>query len=138
MFFSICCSDSDSDIADQTADKDVAEASEFVRTFQREGPTIGMKRPRSKPVPSKSQKCPRRQGGDCPQCPLLQAEIQDLQEGNAILTEELNCCRQAMTEQDANNSTNTPRPGKVSKAVAEKHQVGIYSDSTVFVSSFKE
>ena len=136
MFFSICCSDSDSDI-DQTADIDVAEAAEFVRSFQREGPTVGMKRPRSNRMPSKSQKCPRRQNGDCPRCPLLQAEIKELQKANAMLTEELNRCREAVTEQDINNSAQAPRPGKVSKAVAEKHQVRI-CDSTVFVLSFKE
>lgn len=125
IVLSICFSDSDSDI-DQTVDIDVAEAAELVTSFQKENrPTIGMKRPRSNRMPSKAQKCPRKQIGDCPQCPLLQAEIKELQEANAMLTEELNGCREAMQEQDANNSAQAPRPGKVSKAVAEKHQVRI-------------
>ena len=104
LFFSICCSDSDSDI-DLTVDIDLAEAAEFVTSLEKESrPSIGMKRPRSNRMPSKAQKCPRKQIGDCFRCPLLQAEIKELQEANAMLTDELNGYREAMQEQDANNS----------------------------------
>lgn len=108
-------------------DVDVAEATNLVtvRPTPRT-PTVGMKRPRAKllPITSTPNKCPRKQGGlDCVKCLHLLAENRELRQLNALLTEQLNECRVEAT--NAIQQSEAPRPGKVPKAIAEKHQVRV-------------
>ena len=54
----------------------------------------------------------------CTQCRHLLAEKQELKETNALLTEQLNAQRQDPLHLQPSES---PRPGKISKEVAERY-----------------
>lgn len=86
-------SDLDDSGIDLTTDIDVEEVRPMPHTFDR--PTVGMKRPRTKPLHSStSNKCPRGQSEpDCARCQHLLAENKELKQSNALLTEQLNLCR---------------------------------------------
>lgn len=113
-----------------TSDIDIQDATSHIRTIPgtctSDRPTVGIKRPRTH-FGSRANKCPRRQtesDPDCPRCEHLLAEIEELKESNALLTEHLNQCR--MQAANAINQSGAPKPGKVSKALAENHQVRHY------------
>ena len=99
-----------------TEDIDVLEASNIIKTPER--PTAGKKRPRANPlaVATTAKKCPRKQVAqpECAQCLHLLAENKELREANALLTEQLNA-----------QPSEAPRPGKISKEVAERYQVRV-------------
>lgn len=84
-------------------------------------PTVGMKRPRSHYGLEAAKKCPRRADTDCSRCRHLLAENRELKEVNALLTEQLSQCR--LQAANTVQQHKAPRPGKVPKALAEKHQV---------------
>ncbi|XP_068697467.1 DNA ligase 1-like [Montipora foliosa] len=102
-----------------TKDIDVLEASNIIKTPER--PTTGKKRPRANPltVGTTAKKCPRKQvvEPECAQCRHLLLENKELREANARLTEELNAQRMEVQPSDA------PRPGKISKEVAERYKM---------------
>ena len=102
-----------------TEDIDVLEASNIISTPER--PTAGKKRPQADPpaVGTTAKKCPRRQAvqPECVKCRRLLAENKELREANALLTEQLNARRME------GQPTEAPRPGKISKEVAERYQV---------------
>ena len=104
-----------------TADIDVLEASNIIKTPER--PTTGKKRLRTNPltVGTTAKKCPRRQvvEPECAQCCHLLLENKELREANAQLTEELNARRMEVQPSDAT------RPGKISKEVAERYKVRV-------------
>lgn len=91
-----------------TEDIDVLEASNIIKTPER--PTTGEKRPQANPlaVGTTAKKCPRRRvvQPECAQCCHLLAEIKELREANALLTEKLNAQRMEVQPSEA------PRPGK--------------------------
>ena len=69
------------------------------------------------PVSSTAKKCPRRQNEpECTQCRHLLAENKELRESDALLTEQLNAQRLDVQPSEA------PRPGKISKELAERYQ----------------
>lgn len=118
---------SDSGLGCSMDDIDVLEATNIIRTSTPETlqrPTIGEKRPRARPTPvagSTAKKCPRRQiVPECTQCRHLLAENKELKETNALLTEQLNAQRQDPLQEQPSEA---PRPGKISKEVAERYQV---------------
>lgn len=104
-----------------TENIDVLEASNIMKTPER--PTTGKKRPRANhlAVGTTAKKCPRRQvvQPECAQCHHLLAENRELRETNALLTEQLNAQRMEVQPSEA------PRPGKISKEVAERYQVRV-------------
>ena len=118
--------DSGLELAD---DIDVAEATSLI-SIRASTPapktttTVGMKRPRTHPLPSSGNKCPRKQSGsaaDCAQCRILMAQNNELRQSNALLTEQLNQCQ--IEAANAIDQSEAPRPGKVPKQIAETHQV---------------
>ncbi|XP_078375971.1 uncharacterized protein LOC144659419 [Oculina patagonica] len=133
-------SDEDFDLDDSGVDLtgsiDIQEATRFIRAIpststcaeSSDRPTVGMKRPRPtlSRVGSIGNKCPRKRNQstgspDCPRCEQLLAEIEELKESNALLTEHLNQCR--VQAANATIQSGAPKPGKVSKEVAENHQM---------------
>lgn len=104
-----------------TENIDVLEASNIMKTPER--PTTGKKRPRANhlAVGTNAKKCPRRQvvQPECARCRHLLAENRELRETNALLTEQLNAQRMEVQPSEA------PRPGKISKEVAERYQVRV-------------
>ena len=104
-----------------TEDIDVLEASNMINTPER--PTTGKKRPRANPlaIGTTAKKCPRRQvlEPECAQCRHLLLENKELRDANERLTEELNAQRMEVQPSDA------PRPGKISKEVAERYKVRV-------------
>ena len=120
--------DSGLDLANDMAnDIDVAEAANLIsavrpRIVTPSRPTVGMKRPRSHASTPTANKCPRKQRDpDCSQCRHLLAENSELREANALLTEQLTQCR--LESGNVIQQSEAPRPGKVPKAIAKKHQV---------------
>jgi len=120
-------SDLDDSGVDLTSDIDVEEAATYVRPMPHifDRPTVGMKRPKTKPLHSStSNKCPRLQSEpDCARCHHLLAEKKEFKQSNALLTEQLNLCR--LEGANGIQQGEAPRPGKVSRAIAENHQVRI-------------
>ncbi|KAL9967432.1 hypothetical protein ACROYT_G025654 [Oculina patagonica] len=121
-------SDLDDSGVDPTCDIDIQEATSYIRTTPgtctSDRPTVGIKRPRTHVV-SIANKFPRRQAQTEPDCPwckhlILLAEIKELKESNALLSEHLNRCR--LQAANATNQSGAPKPGKVSKELAENHQ----------------
>ena len=112
-----------------TEDIDVLEASSIIKTPER--PTTGKKRPRANlpAVGTTAKKCPRRQvvEPECAQCRHLLAEYKELRETNALLTEQLNAQRMQVQPSEA------PRPGKISKEVAERYQVRVIHVALLYV-----
>ena len=130
--------DLDDSGVDLTMDIDIQEATGHIRTtpgtFTSDRPTVGIKRPRTH-LGSRANKCPRRQtqsDPDCSRCDHLLAEIEELKESNALLTEHLNQCR--LQAANAINQSEAPKPGKVSQALVESHQVRHYFSKMFLVS----
>ena len=126
--------DLDDSGVDLTMDIDIQEATGHIRTtpgtFTSDRPTVGIKRP---------NKCPMRQtqsDPDCSRCEHLLAEIEELKESNALLTEYLNQCR--LQAANAIIQSEAPKPGKASQALAENHQVRhfFYIHVTIFQKCF--
>lgn len=122
-------SDLDDNGQDLAGEIDVAQAASFIANSEKsqpsnEWPSVGMKRPRvhAHQRASMANKCPRWQNGpSCADCLHLWAEVEVLREGNKLLTEQLSQCREEAA--NALQSSDAPRPGKVSRALAEKHHV---------------